>query len=199
MSGPAGRGSGPTEGGSGATGRGGGPTGRGSGPREIPRLSFRLPTEADHRALVDDIERWFLGRRMRPLFGRLWFVHFASTSRIAQTVDGHVAGILLGFASPDHPTDAVLHLAAVDPNLRRRGIGTAIHDTWLSEMALRGATRAIVAVPPDERVAILFYRSLGFEPEVAGTRLLWGVPAFEDYDADGADRALLVRRIAPAG
>jgi len=206
MSGPTGRGSGPTGRGSGATGRGSGPTegesgatGRGGGPSEIPRLSFRHPTEADHRALVGDIERWFLGRRMRPLFGRLWFVHFASTSWVAETGDGHVAGILLGFASPDHPTDAVLHLAAVDPNLRRRGIGTALHGIWLSEMRLRGATRVVVSVPPDERVAILFYRSLGFEPEVAGTRLLWGVPAFEDYDADGADRALLVRRIAPAG
>jgi len=168
-------------------------------PRETPRLSLRRPTEADHRALVDDIERWFLGRRMRPLFGRMWFVHFASTSWVAETADGHVAGILLGFASQDRPTDAVLHLAAVDPNLRRRGIGTALHEGWLAEMATRGATRAVVSVPPDERVAVLFYRSLGFEPGTAGTKLLWGVPAFEDYDADGADRALLVRRIAPAG
>ena len=53
-------------------------------------------------------------------------------------------------------------------------------------------------MPPDERVAILFYRALGFEPETAGTKLLWGVPAFEDYDADGADRALLVRAIESA-
>jgi ribosomal protein S18 acetylase RimI-like enzyme len=175
-----------------------GPAGRDDGPREMPRLSFRHPTEADHRALVDDIERWFLGRRMRPLFGRMWFVHFASTSWIAETPDGHVAAILLGFASQDRPAEAVLHLAAVDPNLRRRGIGTALHDTWFAEMARRGATRAVVAVPPDERVAILFYRSLDFAPEVAGTKILWGVPAFEDYDADGADRALLVRRIEPA-
>jgi len=183
---------------SGPSGREDAPSGREDAPREIPRLSFRHPVEADHRVLVDDIERWFLGRRMRPLFGRMWFVHFASTSWIVETTDGHVAGILLGFVSPDRPGDAILHLAAVDPNLRRRGIGTALHDTWLAEMALRGATRAIVAVPPDERVAILFYRSLGFEPELEGTKLLWGVPAFEDYDADGADRALLVRRIVPA-
>jgi ribosomal protein S18 acetylase RimI-like enzyme len=175
-----------------------GPPGGEGAPRETPRLSFRHPAEADHRVLVDDIERWFRGRRMLPLFGRMWFVHFASTSMVAETTDGRVAGILIGFASPEHPGDAVLHLAAVDPNLRRRGIGTALHDAWFAEMALRGATRAVVAVPPDERVAILFYRSLGFEPELAGTKLLWGVPAFEDYDADGADRALLVRRIAPA-
>ena len=173
--------------------------GAGDALREQPRLAFRHPTEADHRALVEDIERWFQGRRMRPLFGRMWFVHFTSTSWVAETTDGRIAAILLGFGSPDRPTDAVIHLAAVDPNLRRRRIGTAIHETWVAQMALRGATRAIVAVPPDERVAVLFYRSLGFEPELVGARPLWGVPAFEDYDADGADRALLVRRIEPAG
>ena len=167
--------------------------------RDMPRLTFRHPTEDDHRALVDDIERWFQGRRMRPLFGRVWFAHFASTSWVAETTtDSRIAAILLGFASADHPTDAVIHLAAVDPNLRRRGIGTAIHETWLAEMAVRGATRAIVAVPPDERVAILFFRSLGFAPEMAGTKFLWGVPAIEDYDADGADRALMARRIERA-
>jgi len=129
----------------------------------------------------------------------MWFVHFASTSWIAETTDGHVAGLVLGFVSQDRPTDAVIHLAAVDPNLRRRGIGSALHRTWLAEMAMRGAARATVAVPPDERVAILFYRSLGFEAETAGSKMLWGVPAFEDYDADGADRALLTRPIEPAG
>ena len=167
--------------------------------RGPPLPVYRHPTEADHRALVDDIERWFGGRRMRPLFGRMWFVHFASTSWVAETAEGRIAAILLGFASPDRPKEAVVHLAAVDPNLRRRGIGSAVHRTWLAGMAQRGATRAIVAVPPDERVAVLFYRSLGFEPELAGATPLWGVPAFADYDADGVDRALFTRRIEPAG
>jgi ribosomal protein S18 acetylase RimI-like enzyme len=174
------------------------PAGGAGAQRATPPLTFRHPTEADQRALVDDIERWFQGRRMRPLFGRMWFIHFASTSWVASTEDGRVVGILLGFASQDRPTDAIVHLAAVDPNLRRHGIGTALHAAWLAAMAQRGATRAVVAVPPDERVAILFYRALGFAPEMAGTKLLWGVPAYEDYDADGADRALLVRRIEPA-
>jgi len=163
-----------------------------------PPLTFRRPTEGDHRALVDDIERWFGGRRMRPPFGRMWFVHFTSTSWVAEDAEGRIAAILIGFASPDRPMDAVVHLAAVDPNLRRRGIGSTIHRTWLADMARRGATRAIVAVPPDERVVVRFYRSLGFEPELVGATPLWGVPAFADYDAEGADRALFTRPIEPA-
>lgn len=172
----------------------------------LSRIVFRNPVEADHRHLVDRADHWFGGRAVRPLLGRFWLVHFASTSLVGETLDPRAAdpdrrrivAFLVGFASPDRPGDAVIHLAAVAPEWRRRGFGTAMHDRWLAEMAARGARRAVVAVPPDERVAVLFYGSLGFEPVTAGARPLWGVPAFANYEGDGVDQALFVRALTPA-
>ena len=168
----------------------------------LARIVFRHPTESDHRPIVDRVDHWF-GRGVRAQLGRFWFAHFASTSLVGETLDVHgrdpdrrvIAAFLVGFVSPDRPGEAVIHLAAVGPEWRRRGFGTAIHARWIEEMAARGAARAAVIVPPDDRVAILFYRSLGFAEVADGARPLWGVPAFEDYDGDGADRALLVRTI----
>ncbi|MCU0504708.1 MAG: GNAT family N-acetyltransferase [Chloroflexi bacterium] len=169
----------------------------------LTRIAFRPPVEADHRRLVDVVDHWF-GRPVRARLGRMWFEHFTGTSLVGETLDPRsadpdlprVVAFLVGFASPDRPGDAVIHLAAIAPEWRRRGFGTAIHERWLRDRAADGAVRASVVIPPDERVAYLFYRSLGFEPVTAGSRPLWGVPAFADHEGDGADRAILTRGIA---
>jgi GNAT superfamily N-acetyltransferase len=170
----------------------------------LSRIVFRPPVEADHRRLVGEVDHWF-GRPVRARLGRMWFEHFAGTSLVGETLDPRsadpdvlrIAAFVVGFESPDRPGEAVIHLAAVAPEWRRRGFGTVIHERWLADRAATGAVRAIVAIPPDERVAFLFYRSLGFEPVTAGARPLWGVPAFADHEGDGADRALLVCGLAP--
>jgi ribosomal protein S18 acetylase RimI-like enzyme len=164
----------------------------------MTQLAFRHPVEDDHRRLVGDVGRWFDGRRPMLLLGRAWFVHFASTSWIAEAQDGRLAAFLTGFMSPDRPGEAVIHLAATNPQLRRMRIGTAIHQAWLADVAVRGADRAVVAIPPEDRIAVLFYRSLGFDAERSGAKPIWGVPAFADYDAEGVDRALFRRSILRA-
>ncbi len=173
---------------------------------DLPRIVFRPPVEADHRRLVDIVDHWF-GRPVRARLGRMWFVHFTATSLIGETLDPRspdpdlprVAAFLVGFASPDRPGEAVIHMAAVAPEWRRRGFGSAMHARWLADRAAAGAARATVAIPPDERIAWLFYRSLGFEPVTAGARPLWGIPAFPDLEGDGQDRALLERALVADG
>ena len=172
----------------------------GDAGRPPGRIVFRPPVEADHRRLVSVVDHWF-GRPVRARLGRMWFEHFTGTSLVGETLDPRsadpdlprIAAFLVGFMSPDRPDESVIHLAAVAPEWRRRGFGTAIHERWLADRAADGAVRAVVAIPPDERVAFLFYRSLRFDPVTAGTRALWGVPAFPDHEGDGADRAVLVR------
>jgi GNAT superfamily N-acetyltransferase len=170
----------------------------------LRRIVFRPPVEADHRRLVDVVDHWF-GRPVRARLGRMWFEHFTGTSLVGETLDPRsadpdlprVVAFLVGFESADRPGEAAIHLAAVAPEWRRRGFGTAIHERWLRDRAAGGSVRATVAIPPDERIAFLFYRSLGFAPVLEGSRPLWGVPAFPDHEGDGADRAILERRLAP--
>ncbi len=156
-------------------------------------LRFRPPTEADHPAVVDVLDEWF-GRRMHDQLPRLWFRDFAGTSWLAETAGGRLAAFLVGFLSPGHPGDAVVYLAATDPNLRRRGVGRAMYERFFAVAASRGASRAVALVWPGDPVAIAFHRGLGFEPEGGpGTRPLYGTSAIQDYDGPGADRAFFVR------
>ncbi len=170
---------------------------RAGGPgRERPALRFRRPVEADHARIVRLVDEWWGGRRMRARLPRLWFRHFTGTSWIAETEDGRLAGFLVGFVSPDRPDEAPVHLAAVDPNLRRRGIGAALYERFAAEVRARGVRRVTVVVPPDDRAALAFHSALGFRPEAGpGTRRLYGTPAFPDYDDDREDRAVLVREL----
>ncbi len=162
--------------------------------RSRPPVTLRRPTEADHPVLVGVVDEWWGGRRMRASLPRLWLRHFAGTSWIAEGGDGRLLGFLVGFVSPDAPSEAVVHLVGVDPILRRRGLGRQLVERFASDVATRGATRLSTVVPPDDRPALDFLRALGFRPLGGqGSTRLWGTPAFEDYDGPGADRAILVR------
>jgi ribosomal-protein-alanine N-acetyltransferase len=164
------------------------------GDRDSARV-LRRPTDLDQPAIAAVIDAWF-GRRVWPLAGRFWFLHAASTSSIALDAHGRPIGILIGTLSQDRPTDAVIHLLAVAPNRRRRGLGRELVAWFLGEATERGATIVTAIAWPDDPAAIGFFRSLGFEPESgAGTQRLYGVPAYPDYEAPGEDRAVLVRRI----
>ncbi len=57
-----------------------------------------------------------------------------------------------------------------------------------------GASRLTAACRPDDRPALGFYAALGFRPDAGpGSRKLYGVPAFENWDGPGEDRVLLER------
>jgi ribosomal protein S18 acetylase RimI-like enzyme len=158
---------------------------------------FRHPIEADHAVLEPLLRDWFGGSRaLAASVQRLWFRHFSSTSWIAETPDGRVAGFLVGFVSPDRPAEAVVVAVATSPNRRRRGIGRALIGRFEGSCLPLGAGRVVTAVPPDERVAIEFLRAIGFTPtEDAATKRLFGIPSVPDYDGHGQDRAVFVREI----
>jgi ribosomal protein S18 acetylase RimI-like enzyme len=167
-----------------------------------PDASLRRPLEADHRALVGVVDDWWGGRRMRASLPRLWLRHFRGTSWLAESADGRLLGFLVGFVSPDSPTEAVIHLVGVDPNVRRLGLGRQLVERFAEDVVDRGASRLSAVVPADDRPALDFFRALGFRPlEGPGSVRLWGTPAFEDLDGPGADRAILVRDVEalPAG
>ena len=167
--------------------------------RPTPPFALRRPTEDDHAGLLDRIRPWFDGPDIRPALPRLWFRHHAGTSWLAESSDGRALGFLVGFLSPDRTGEAVLHLVGVDPELRRRGIGRQLVEAFAADAGRRGATTMSTLVRPDDRATLLFFRALGFEPDDGpGTRRLYGIPAYGDWDGPGQDRALLSRAIGRA-
>jgi ribosomal protein S18 acetylase RimI-like enzyme len=154
--------------------------------------ALRRPTEADHRRVADVVDHWFGGRRIWPLAARSWFRHFAGTSWIVDGDRGRPAGFLIGYLSPGRPTEAVLHLMAVEPNRRRQGLGAALVAAFADDAASRGAATISTVAWPDDPIAIAFLRAVGFVAESGpGTQRLFGVDAYPDYEAAGEDRAVL--------
>lgn len=158
-------------------------------------LELRRPTEADHAAVADVVDHWFGGRRVWPLAGRSWFRHFSGTSWIAGD-DGRPQGFVLGFVSPDRPAEAVIHLLAVDPRRRRRGVGRALVERFVTDAASRDCRLVTAVAWPDDPGSIAFFRAVGFVADDGpGTQRLYGVPSYPGYELAGEDRTVLSRTI----
>jgi GNAT superfamily N-acetyltransferase len=159
-------------------------------------LAFRRPVEADHRRLVSHVDEWWGGRRLHPLFLRLWFQHFGGTSWIVEDPGGTPLGFLVGFISQDHPDRAYIHLVATNPNHRRRGLGRLLYERFLEDVAGRGVRRVNAVTWPGNRVSVAFHRAMGFSiDDGPGTQRLYGTPAYPDYEADGDDRVVFSRDV----
>jgi GNAT superfamily N-acetyltransferase len=167
-----------------------------AGQDPTQELTFRRPTEADYRALVDVVDEWWGGRRMQPFFQRVWFQHFAGTSWVAALPDGRPAGFLVGFISPDDPTIGYVKLIGTNPNVRKRGLGRALYERFFADVADRGVREVQAITWPGNRVSVGFHRAMGFRPvDGPGSQNIYGTTAFPDYDGPGEDRVLFVRAI----
>ena len=164
-------------------------------PQPAPPYDVRHPTEGDLAGLDARLRDWREERGGRPGPGRTWFRHFGSASWLAEaSKDGRPLGLLLGFRSADRPAEAVIHLVAVDPEFRRRGIGRDLVERFAAPLAAAGVTAVEAACRPDDRIALAFFDALGFAPGAGpGSSRIHGVPAFADWDGAGEDRVLLVR------
>lgn len=161
-------------------------------PGEPGGIRFRRPVEDDHARLVGVVDVWWGGRPLHHLLHRLWFQHFTSSSWLAETTDGTPAGFLVGFVSPDDPTEAYVHMVAADPRLRRQGIGRELYRRFVEDVRDRGVRRVTAITWTGNRTSIAFHLALGFRlDDGPGTRRIAGTPAYPDYEGDGRDMAVM--------
>jgi GNAT superfamily N-acetyltransferase len=168
--------------------------------RPAPPYVVRHPTEADLPDLDERLRDWREERPGRGGPGRTWFRHHAGTAWLAEASgERRPLGLVLGFRSADRPEVAVIHVVAVDPTYRRRGIGRDLVERFAAPLAAAGATALEATCRPDARIALAFFAALGFEPQPGpGSSRLYGVAAFPDWDGPGEDRVLLVRAVTSA-
>jgi ribosomal protein S18 acetylase RimI-like enzyme len=165
-----------------------------TGVEEPARLRFRHPTEDDHAHVVDLVDEWWGGRRMRALLPRLWFQHFAGTSWIAEDDTGRLVGFIVAFISEDDPSTGYVHMIAADPNRRRAGVGRALYQQVFGDLSSRGIRRVKAITWPGNRQSVAFHRAIGFRVDDGpGTQNLYGTPAYADYDGPGDDRVAFIK------
>lgn len=162
-------------------------------------IRLRRPTELDHARILPVVDDWWGGRSLHHLLPRLWLQHFTGTSWVAETADGRLAGFLVGFVSPDHPTRAYIHMVATNPNLRRRGLGRRLYEAFIEDVRARGVTSVTAITWPGNRPSLAFHAALGFTvQEGPGTTKVFGMPAFVDYEGPGSDICVLRLEIPAA-
>ena len=162
------------------------------------RISFRRPVEADYARIIDVVEDWWGGRRLRSLLPRLWLQHFTGTSWLAESEDGRLAGFLVGFVSPDHPDTGYVHMIATNPNLRQGGLGRLLYERFFDDVRGRGVVQVKAITWPGNRISVAFHRAMGFAlDDGPGTQRLYGTPSYPDYDYGDEERVVFTRRLEP--
>jgi ribosomal protein S18 acetylase RimI-like enzyme len=137
---------------------------------EFPeRCSFRHPDAQDHPRVVAVLEAWWNASPaegappgIAGLAHRLFFEHFSDTSYLAEGPDGRLMAFLIGFLSQSQPGIAYIHLAGVDPALRRAGLGAAMYRRFFDEAIRRGAHTVRCVTGPRNRASLAFHRAMGF-------------------------------------
>ncbi|HUP53919.1 MAG TPA: GNAT family N-acetyltransferase [Methylomirabilota bacterium] len=170
--------------------------GDGADRDDLADLAFRRPTGADHTRIVDVIDDWWGGRRMRQILPRLWLEHFSGTSWIVERPDGRLAGFVVAFVSQDDPATGYVHMIAAEPNRRRRGLGRVLYERAFADLSGHGARQVQAVTWPGNRTSVAFHRAVGFRIEDGlGTQRLYGTPSYPDYDGPGEDRVVFIREL----
>jgi ribosomal protein S18 acetylase RimI-like enzyme len=150
----------------------------------VNRPEIRSVEPADHARVIGVLDEWWGGRRMRDMLPKLFFIHFADTSFVAER-DGELAGFLVGFLSQSEPEDAYVHFVGVSPDERGSGLGRELYERFFAVARSHGRHRVSCVTSPANTGSVAFHRAIGFEP---------GRPQ-PDYDGPGEDRVVLTRTL----
>jgi GNAT superfamily N-acetyltransferase len=161
-----------------------------------PGIRRRRPVETDYPVVIELVDEWWGGRKMRSMLQRVWFQHFTGTSWILEADDGRLVGFAVAFISPDDPSVGYVKMIASDPNRRREGLGRLLYESVFEDLAGRGVRTVKAITWPGNRTSVAFHRAIGFQiDDGPGTQRLYGTPAYADYDGWGEDRVVFSREI----
>jgi ribosomal protein S18 acetylase RimI-like enzyme len=148
-------------------------------------IVVRAADPADYDRIAPLVDEWWGGRAMIDMLPRLFFVHFAQTTLVAE--DGaDLAGFLAGFLSQTHPDEAYIHFAGVSPEQRSRGVGRLLYERFFAIAGEHGRTLVRCVTSPVNERSVAFHRALGFDVDTVAS----------SYDGRGGDRVLMSRRLA---
>jgi ribosomal protein S18 acetylase RimI-like enzyme len=129
---------------------------------DIPALGApRALTGDDYVAARAVVDAWF-GHPVGLVMHRLFFDQLGPSGVWIADADGAPAGFLLGLVSEAEPDLAYIHMHAVAPRLRGRGVGESLYRAFCSRAARRGCRRVRALAAPDRAASRRFHERLGF-------------------------------------
>ncbi|WP_290862239.1 GNAT family N-acetyltransferase [Hamadaea sp.] len=147
-------------------------------------MEIRPARPEDYDSVVAVVDDWW-GRPIAGVLPRLFFDHFHRTSLIA-TMDGTLAGFLVGILSPSEPAEAYIHFVGVAPAARGTGLGRVLYERFFDLARADGRTRIGAITSPVNAGSIAFHQRMGFA--VRGP--------VEAYDGPGKDMMVFSRPLS---
>lgn len=86
--------------------------------------------------------------------------HFASTSVVAQSADGKIAGYISGYLKPEDPEALFVWQVAVDPEERGNGLGASMLEWLLNSSSCRGMRFLETTITPSNEASWRLFRGL---------------------------------------
>jgi len=148
-------------------------------------LEIRHAAPSDYGRVIQHVNAWWGGRDMAPMLPKLFFLHFESTSFVAEDDEGKLVAFLIGFISQTDPEEAYIHFVGVAPAQRGSGVGRELYERFCSVVGAEGVQRVRCVTSPVNEGSVAFHTSLGFTVERIA----------EDYDGPGEDRVLFVKQL----
>jgi ribosomal protein S18 acetylase RimI-like enzyme len=124
---------------------------------------------------------------------KLFFIHFQETSFVAVDQD-QIIGFLVGFVSQTFPNEAYIHFVGVHPEYRKRKVASKLYELFFEKVKEKGCQLVRCVTSPVNRTSIAFHTSMGFDIET-GDRMVDGISVFSNYDGQGNDQVLFVKRL----
>ena len=155
-------------------------------PRTTPEVTIRHAQPSDYARVIQHVNAWWGGREMSPMLPQLFFLHFESTSFVAEREDGTIAGFLIGFLSQTNADEAYVHFVGVAPAERASGLGHELYERFFAAAREHGRTVVRCVTSPSNEESLAFHAALGFTIDRVAA----------DYDGPGEDRALLVTQLS---
>lgn len=156
-------------------------------------MLLRKIEASDYKKVISVIDEWWSGRHMSDMLPKLFFVHFQSTSFIAEE-DGNIIGFLVGFFSQTHRNETYIHFVGVHPEYRKAGVARKLYELFFETVKQQGCHTVRCVTSPVNKTSIAFHTRLGFMME-EGDEVQEGIPVHSDYDGQGGSRVLFVKNL----
>jgi len=138
-------------------------------------ITTRPLTKADYDYIVRVIDKWW-GGPTSALAHPVYFYELGEHAMVAES-DGRLVGFLFGFITPNKT--GYVHLVGIDPEFRRKHVGTHLYQGFERACAQAGCTRLKAITTHGNDGSVRFHEALG-----------WDVEEIDDYAGPGRARVV---------
>lgn len=149
---------------------------------------------SDYPPIIAVVDEWWGGRKMADMLPKLFFVHFRSTSFVAEN-NAEIVGFVIGFVSHTFPEEAYIHFVGVHPKFRKVGLAGTLYKNFFVAVRRFGCRSVRCVTSPINKGSIHFHRRMGFTAQDS-EKMIDGLPVVEGYDGKGQDRVLFFKILA---